>query len=413
MRGWIKKGINLYLDFKSFKTSHPVVVIESDDWGSLRTKDKSVRHQLNALSPTIKEDPYTQLDSIATQEDLEALFDVLHSVKDRNGNPACMTANVCTANPDFEAIKNDNFERFHYVPFTKTLEDYSENISLFELWGQGRKSGVFKPQLHGREHVHALAWLAELKAGNKDLLKAFELETWGIHYRSRLNQRRNNLQAALDYYDLDNENRFHKQWVLDSIDIFKKAFEVLPKSFIPPAYVWHSDLLKILKQTSIQSIQGIKLQYEPIIQPDNAINKMKKIEDQNYKKRGLEILSLYYNRKPHYIGQKDKSGLIYTTRNAFFEPYSSNYDLTHTNQDWVKSTMLEVEKAIQQNKPVIIGSHRINYIGRLNEKHRNQNLKILQSILKQIVRKYPEVEFMDSGQLADRLSNNMSHKNHL
>lgn len=380
MRGLIKKGIDAYLDFKSFKTSHPVVVIESDDWGSLRTKNTETREKLNQISKLVKEDPYTQLDSIATQSDLENLFDVLKSVKDRNGNPACITANVCTANPDFLAIKHDNFERFHYVPFTKTLEDYSENTSLFELWEQGRKSGVFKPQLHGREHVHALAWLAELKAGNNDLLAAFELETWGIPYKAKTIQRRANLQAALDYYGLHLEENYHKEWIADSVQLFNEAFGFNPKSFIPPAYTWHSKVHQHLKSEGIISVQGIKLQY----QPEHTLNTK-------------------YSRKPHYIGQKDKSGLRYTTRNAFFEPYSSNYRNNNSKHDLVNLVLQEIDNAIKQKKPAIIGTHRVNYIGRLDIKHRDRNLNSLKSILSQVVKKYPNVEFMDSVQLSNYL----------
>lgn len=117
----------------------------------------------------------------------------------------------------------------------------------------------------------------------------------------------------------------------------------------------------------------------------------------------MEILSLYYNRKPHYIGQKDKTGLIYTTRNAFFEPYSSNYDSTHTNQDWVKSTMLEVDKAIQQKKPLIIGSHRTNYIGSLNENNRTDNLAMLKTILQKTLKQYPDIEFISSDQIINKI----------
>lgn len=401
MRDLIKKGIDAYLDFKSFKTKRLIVVIESDDWGSLRTKDIATRYQLNTISKAVEKDVYTQLDSIATQEDLEMLFEVLDSVKDRNGNPACLTANVCTANPDFQAIKDADFEQFYYKPFVQTLEEYSNGQSLFETWKEGEESGVFKPQLHGREHVHALAWLEELKTGNKELLKAFDLETWGIPYSSQLVQRRNNLQAALDYYGLDSENVFQKQWLLDSIDIFQTAFGCLPKSFIPPAYIWHKDLLKLLKQTSIQSVQGIKLQYEPLLMSEISNRKQRNLEDINQSKRGFEILSSYYKRKPHYTGQIDKhSNIVYTTRNAFFEPHSADSSKISSDGDFIQIAMRGIDKAIKAKKPVIIGSHRINYIGRLNQKQRDRNLKILQQILKQIVKKYPDVEFMDSGQLA-------------
>jgi hypothetical protein len=373
MREWIKKGIDAYLDLKSFKTEHPIVVIESDDWGSLRTKDKQSRDRLNSINNRIKNDAYIQLDSIAAADDLEALFEVLQSVKDRNENPACITPNVCTANPDFDKIKASNYGQFFYKPFTQTLEEYSNSVSLFEIWEKGIEEKVFKPQLHGREHVHALAWLAELRAGNKGLLKAFEEDTWGIRYDALLKKRRQNLQASLDIYNFKNEDLYHQNWIKESVDLFQKSFKYQPKSFIAPAYTWHPKINKQLVLNNIKTVQGIKIQTCPLI------NKNKK-----YK----EIL--------HYIGQIDKkSNIIYTNRNSFFEPY------TAPDKDWVDICMSGVKRAIDLKKPIIIGSHRINYVGRLDTKHRDKNLKTLKLILKQIVKHYPDVEFIDSGQLAD------------
>jgi glycosyltransferase involved in cell wall biosynthesis len=376
MHGLIKKGIDVYHNYKSFKTEHQLVIIESDDWGSLRTKDKKTRDKLNLISKAVKNDRYVQLDSIANAEDLAALFEVLNSVKDTKGNPACLTANVCTANPDFEAIKAVNFEEFHYKPFTETLNDYSQGENLFGLWQNGEQEKLFMPQLHGREHLHALAWLAELKAGNKELLKAFDLETWGIFYTALLKQRRKNLQAALYDYGMEVEADYHKHWIKDSAHIFKETFGYVSKSFIPPAYTWHSKIQSTLAEANIKSIQGIKLQYEP----------------RHQKKTN-------YNRKPHYIGERYKSsGIIYAPRNGFFEPYLAPH------KDWVNSTLKEIQTAFEKKKPAIIGSHRINFVGRLDQNHRDKNLAMLREVLQQLIKKYPDVEFIDSGRLADIIS---------
>ena len=376
MRGWIKKGIDAYLDFKSFKTDRQLVIIESDDWGSLRTKNKEILNKLNSISSAVKKDNFTQLDSIATAEDLQTMFEVLQSVKNKVGNPACFTANVCTANPDFKTIKASNFEDFFFVPFTETLKAYSANQDLFSLWKEGKNNQVFKPQLHGREHLHALAWLAELRAGNKDLLKAFELDTWGIPYTAVLKQHRKNLQAALDHYGVNGEAEYHKKWIEDSAAIFKTAFGYSANSFIAPAYTWHHNIHRHLANAHIKTLQGIKLQYEP--KHKNKTN---------------------YNRKVHFNGQIDNpSGLVYYPRNVFFEPAS------HPNKDWVSFTLKGIEKAFKNKEPAIISSHRINFIGRLDVQHRDKNLSMLKEILKQIVKNYPYVEFIDSGQLANILS---------
>jgi hypothetical protein len=94
------------------------------------------------------------------------------------------------------------------------------------------------------------------------------------------------------------------------------------------------------------------------------------------------------------MGQVDKnSGLIHCPRNVFFEPASN------PTKDWVNTTLKGVEKAFQNKQPAIIGSHRINFIGRLDLKNRDHNLSMLRQILKEIIKQYPEVEFIDSGSL--------------
>ena len=128
-----------------------------------------------------------------------------------------------------------------------------------------------------------------------------------------------------------------------------------------------------LTNANVKTLQGIKLQYEP-----------------------KNKLSSDYNRKLHYTGEFDKkSGLTYTTRNAFFEPASA------PEKDWINITLKGVDDAFKKNKPAIIGSHRINYIGSLNEQNRKNNLDMLKIILNKIVLKYPKVEFISSAEFAD------------
>jgi hypothetical protein len=195
---------NAYFDFRSQKTRDKILIIESDDWGSIRTKSLGYRDKLNQISSEIRNDCYTQLDNLADSDDLNALYEVLNSVKDRKGKPACITVNVCTANPDFDRIKKNDFEQFYYEPFTESIKKI-HGSQVWSLWQEGIKKGLIKPQLHGREHLHSLQWMDELRAGNRELLKAFELESFGIPYRPLLTERRKNLQAALDYYGRDGE----------------------------------------------------------------------------------------------------------------------------------------------------------------------------------------------------------------
>ena len=58
-------------------------------------------------------------------------------------------------------------------------------------------------------------------------------------------------------------------------------------------------------------------------------------------------------------------------------------------------------KCIQMEKPAIISSHRVNYIGSLEPSNRSHGLHQLKKLLKQIVNKWNDVEFMTSAELGE------------
>ena len=95
------------------------------------------------------------------------------------------------------------------------------------------------------------------------------------------------------------------------------------------------------------------------------------------------------------IESENEFGQIMLTRNCSFEPSSS------TNIDWVNSCMKEIENAFFWHKPAIISSHRVNYIGRINQENAEKGLKDLDNLLSLIIEKWPQVEFMTSTELGE------------
>jgi hypothetical protein len=53
------------------------------------------------------------------------------------------------------------------------------------------------------------------------------------------------------------------------------------------------------------------------------------------------------------------------------------------------------------NKPAIICTHRINYVGYIDSSNRDSNLKKLNDLLIAILKKWPETEFMNSVTLGE------------
>src|SRR5690554_1354214 len=103
-----------------WRTDRHIVVIESDDWGSIRMSTKEAFETLKSKGVPVETNRYLKYDSLASQDDLSALFEVLYKAKDQHNRPAKLTAVSVVANPDFEAIAKDGFGSYHYEPFTKT-----------------------------------------------------------------------------------------------------------------------------------------------------------------------------------------------------------------------------------------------------------------------------------------------------
>jgi hypothetical protein len=368
----IKTLAKKYVLFKSWQTPRKLVVIESDDWGSIRMPSYHVAQSLAIHNPKITKSPYCCYDTLASANDLSALFDTLTKFKDKNGRHPVITANTIVANPNFKKIKDSGFQAYHYEPSYETIERQASGKKVLQLWSEGQASGLFVPQLHGREHVHALAWLAELRAGNKALLDAFEHGTWGIPYQALTTQRRHNLQASLDVYGLKGEEQFQSEWIKEAANLFTNYFRYASATFIPPAYIWHKRILPSLPALGIKAIQGISLQYQPRLNGKAC-----------------------YQKRLHYTGQPAGHGMHYMVRNVFFEP------AVQPQINWEDETLLGIQRAFDNQQPAIIGSHRINYIGALDESNRTRNLKMLKNILTEVVKRWPEVEFVGSQDLAD------------
>ena len=103
------------------------------------------------------------------------------------------------------------------------------------------------------------------------------------------------------------------------------------------------------------------------------------------------------SRKLNYLGRKTKFGQVHLIRNVFFEPVQWK-DRTEIN-----TTFKEISNAFKNNQPAIICSHRVNYIGRIDSENRRRNLIALRELLEGIWSKWPDVQFMSSDQLGEKI----------
>src|SRR5690554_1688411 len=91
----LKNLIKNLSNIPGWRTNRKIVVIESDDWGSLRMSSIKAYQDLKNKGVSLDQGAgarYNQYDTLASKEDLAHLFDVLKSVKDKNGKAAKFTA---------------------------------------------------------------------------------------------------------------------------------------------------------------------------------------------------------------------------------------------------------------------------------------------------------------------------------
>lgn len=341
--------------------SSKLLIIESDDWGAVRTPSASALVEFSKVGMDVEKSFYRN-DAIASNEDIELLFNLLSSIKDRYGNHPVITANIITGNPDFDAIIGDSFSNYYYEPFTHTVEKYPDHDRILSLWKSGIEQGVFYPQFHGREHVNTSRWLKALRNGDKFTRFAFN---FGSTYSGVGDY---SYMESLDWDTFDQIEE-QKTSIAEGLDIFNDAFGFYPASFIAPCYCWDPELEGVLQSKGVSIIQGSKTQ---------------KVPTGKY---------LNYEKKKRSFGSINHLGQIANVRNVFFEP-SLNY-----NKDWVDSALNRIQNAFLFNKPAVITSHRINYVGFISNENRNRGLNKLEELLKKLLAKWPDVKFIHTAQL--------------
>lgn len=355
------------VNIPGWRTDRKIVVFESDDWGSIRMPSKEVYNKFLDKGIAVDKSPYCKYDSLASETDLQALFEVLKKYSDRLGNPPVITANTVVANPNFEKIRDSNFQEYYYELITDTFQKYPEHFNVFELWKEGKENRLFHPQLHGREHLNVPLWLSLLKDEHPLFLFAFEYNCWGLNM-GIVSDLKKSVQAAFDSNSHE-EIMFQKQSIKEGCDIFEKLFGYRSESFIANNFIWDSSLNESLFESGVKYLQGMKYQKLPLANTKRVM-------------------------KRHYLGERNNVGQYYLIRNCTFEP--SQKKLSFNN---IRECIKQIANAFFWKKPAIISSHRLNYIGYLDTENRDRNLSLLDKLLRDIINTWPDVEFLSSDKL--------------
>ena len=344
------------------------LIIESDDWGSIRIPNKQAQQVLENAGIDLVKNPYLKYDGLESSQDVMALFEVLSSVKNKfNQNPK-ITLNTVTHNPDFQKIRESGFKEYSREPIQKTYDRFNES-DISKIITEGIDNNLCLPQFHGTEHVNVPLWLLMLQESSVSSIihKAFEAGVSGIPKEEYLGYK-GNLQATYESTDLE--------YVLDSLQLGLTSFESLwgfkSKTFIANNYVWDSSIEERLNGLGVEHFQGMKYQLLP------------------YKTGKLR----------HVNGEQNGFGQTFSVRNCHFEPSEKGTQIDHTLE--------EVKSAFAWGKPAVLCTHRINFTSRFNVQQRDRNLKGFNRLLKEIVQKWPDVIFLNSAEFATILKNGES-----
>ncbi len=359
------------INIPGWRTKRKIVVIESDDWGSIRMPSRDIYELLLAKGIPIEKHYFLRNDCLESEDDLNALFEVLIGFKDKNGNHPVITANSVVANPDFSKIEKNDFKEYYYETIIETYKSYYNNTNVMDLWlKKGIQKKLLWPQFHGREHLNAKKWLRVLRLEKEQEMLAFKNKVLlGI---SAPNSNRYNSYMAAFEYETEEDKDYIESMTLDGLNIFEKLFGFRTSSFVASQSIQGEHINPLLKSAGVLYHQ-LGQQFIPT---DDG---------------GLKV-------KNRFCGSKNESGQIYWRRNSTFEP-AKNQDI-----NWADSCLKEIKIAFFWGKPAVINSHRVNYIGSIFPENRNKSLIQLNELLTQILKLWPDVEFLTSDQLGDLIS---------
>lgn len=355
-----------------WKTNRKLLVITSDDWGSVRIESVEARDKLKDAGFEMDGNRFNKFDSLESNEDLQQLFTSLRKFKDFKGNHPVITALTNVANPDFDKIREHDFSEYFYEPLSQTLKRYPNHDKVLDLYKQGIAENLFIPEFHGREHVHILRWMKALQSGDQNTRFAFD-QKFNALDRAQLPKNSKGFTAA---FDLDKKDDIidQNQTVASGLELFEKLFGYRATLFTAPSLLYNVAVENQLAKEGIKVIDVAKMQKMPL---------------------GNDT----FKSRLNYFGKKNRFGQHYITRNAVFEP-----NLT-TTESAINSCLKEISNAFKNRQPVIISNHRAAFVGSIDSSNRTSGLKAIEVLFTKILEKWPEVEFISAAQLNTIMQN--------
>ena len=357
-----------------WRTRRKVVVFSVDDYGNVRLASKKAREELHSagLKVVSRFDAY---DTLENREDLEMLYEVLSSSRDKNDRSAVFTTFALPCNIDFEQMAEEDYREYRYELLPLTYEkltglDPKSYDGAWQMLQEGVSGGLLMPQFHGREHFNVKVFEERLHKKDKELITS--LKTRSLASLSASDAQGPGYTSAFGFREFS-ENHSFESIIEEGVNAFEKVYGYRPVHFMPPGGNEHSIIHGYSRKYGIACVDV------PMVKKEH---------------QGLGK----YKTRFYYTGKKNSLGTTYMVRNVVFEPTEN------PGSDPVNFAMKQIEAAFRWNRPAIISSHRVNFCGHVDPRNRKEGLSALKELLNRITKKWPDVEFLSSDQLGDLIT---------
>ncbi|NOQ13061.1 MAG: glycosyl hydrolase [Methyloprofundus sp.] len=242
---------------------HPVIIFESDDWGTGPLKQQNALVQISEL---------------------------LSRFSDSKGQHPVMTLGIILAEPDIDKIKATDGQVYH----KRTLAD-TRYIPLLEIIHKGVAQGVFSVHLHGMEHF----WPASLM---HSVDKNAKVKQWLF---ANDNLQTEDLPSELQSRWVDSSclpsSEHSEEDIYRAIDeelrLYKNIFGQAANIVVPPTFVW-TDIVE-----QAYAAQGIETMITP----------------------GRQCIGRDKQGQPapngrYFFNGEENEGLLFLVRDDYFEP---------------------------------------------------------------------------------------------
>lgn len=334
-----------------------VIVFDSDDWGSQRIPSREAFLKLVDCGIITGLGDYDR-DTLESADDLSALTEVLAHARGSDGGPAVFSCYSNPANPDFEAIRANDFTRYQWKGLSGTLRARGDADEVLGAWREGREAGVLSPQYHGREHLQVEMWMAALRSSHQ-ARRAFDLGLYSVPLPD-VPQPARAFRAANFFMNFTEIEELAKV-IRSGAHCFVSEFGTTPDIYCPTNNIFHPALYSAVRDAGCTAI----IRHVRNLEPDG---------------RG-GVRSAWGTRGVA------EAGLKWFGRNAEFEPLQRR---------GVEHALAGIASAFAWGVPAVISTHRANYVGGIDPAVRDQGLSALRTLLKEIQVRWPAARFASS-----------------